>query len=121
MFANSQRPPPCSMDGHWLGGSCAPELEAVLAIPDSPAQYADHPLVLAICAVVSERGSWSGTAAELLEAAHQEGRLIGATPEQVDRTLADLEDLLFDFDEIQHFVLESSQKDGIRHVFLLRG
>lgn len=118
MFANSQRPPPCSMDGHSLGGSCAAELEAVLAIPDSPAQYADNPLVLAICAVVSERGSWVGTAAELLEAAHQEGRLIGATPQQVDHAVENLEFLLLDFDGLKHLTLKGNPEEAVRHVFL---
>lgn len=113
--------PPCGSNGHSLGGPHTVEPEAVLTIPDSPAQYAINPLVLTICGLVSDsRGSWAGTAEELLQAAGLEGCLIGVTPQQIDHAVEDLKYLLFEFDQIQHFMLEIDHNKPIRHVFLLR-
>lgn len=113
--------PPYGSNVHSLGGPHAAEPEAELPIPSSPAQYADNELALTVCGLVADACcSWAGTAAELLEVANLEGRLIGVTPQQIDHAIEDLEYLLFEFDQIQHFVLEIDHNKPIRHVFLLR-
>lgn len=113
-------PPPCNTPSYPPGGDEAAELEAAPTIPSGPAQSADHELVLTICDLVSNpRGSWSGTAGELLNAANAENRLIGIVPEQVAHDVANLEDL-FEFHQIQHFVLEINPNESVRHIFLLR-
>lgn len=121
MFANSQRSPPRNTPNYPPGGSYAAESEAAPTVPSGPTQYADSELILTIYDRVSNpRGSWSGTASDLLEAANQEGRLIDVTTEQVAHDIEELEDLLFEYDRIQHFLLEDGSEGTVQHVFLLR-
>lgn len=118
MFANSQRSPPCGTPSYPPGGSYAAEPEGPSTI--NLAQYEANSLTLTICDLVaSSFCSRSGITAELLKAANRGRALDGATTEQVDHDIADLEDL-FEFHQIQHFVLEDGSEDTVRHVFLLR-
>lgn len=114
-------PPPCNTPSYPPGGDEAAELEAVPTIPSGPAQHTDHELILTICDLVSNpRGSWSGTTAEMLESASRAGHLMDVTTEQVDRTLEELEDLLFELHQVQHILLGDGFKEDVLHVFWLQ-
>lgn len=103
---------------HHYGGPYVAGLETV---PTSPAEHTVNELVLTICDLAfGSHGSWSGTASEILQAAHAGNRLAGVTPEQVDRNIEAIAYLLFEFDGIQHFVLKNCSKHEMKHVFLVR-
>lgn len=118
MLENHFDPQPQHNALDHCGGSYAAGLETV---PTTPAEHAVNELVLTICDLAfGSHGSWSGSASEILQAAHAGNRLAGVTPEQVDRIIEGIADLLFEFDGIQHFVLKNYSKYEMKHVFLVR-